>query len=183
MARSQHRRGPSNRTLVRRATNQYWVDSNPQTLTQTVTGGAPVATNIITALAADYQALPKGATIMTVRGSISAVVTTVAANTDSTLLAGLVVQATSSTAATLDPTTTTGRTQPWMWQTEWHWPMTAGSFVAGGVAEARRELEVESKRIIPTNNDCLWLVLGAMPTVSVQTWAVRWHFRTLIRVP
>lgn len=169
-------------STIRRATNQYWVDAN-QPVTFTITGGVPNSVNLLANLTNDYQATAKGATILSVRGSIAAYATTTAAAGDSNLTAGICVAALTTPIANLDPTTATGRQRAWMWQEDWLWPITTPAAIASNVNEVRREVNVRSRRIMPSNEDALWLVLGSSPTASVQTWQVRWHMRILVRVP
>lgn len=170
-------------STIRRATNQYWIDANGL-VTLTVVGGTPQLVDLLNNnLSTDYQAKPKGATVLSVRGSMAAYATTTAAAGDSTLTAGIMVQAPGAAIAALDPTTTAGRVQPWMWQTDWLWPITTPAAIASNVNEVRREVNVRSRRIIPSNDQSLLLVIGASPTASVQTWQFRYHLRTLLRVP
>lgn len=172
----------SNGPSIRRTTNQYWVDG-AATGGLTVTGGIPQIIRLDVNLATDYDATTKGATVLSVRGSITAFATTTAAAANCVLTAGILVDSNTTPVADLDPTTVRGRQRDWMWQTDWPWPLTTPAAIAGQFMDARREIKVASRRIYNNNDDSLFLVLGSQPTVSVQTWQVFVHTRALIRVP
>lgn len=172
----------SNGSTIRRATNQYWIDA-PNLTGTTITGGAPQAFNLLSNLGNDYSVMPKGSTILAVRGSITAFATTTAAAANAYLTAGIVTASGSTPVAQLDPTTVAGRQRHWMWQTDWPWPLTTPAAIAGQYVDARREVVVKSRRIMADNDEALFLVLGSAPTASVQTFQTIWHLRVLCRVP
>lgn len=170
------------RDLIRRATNQYWVDAIGVS-SVAVASGAPVAIRLANVnLNGDYDAKLKGATIMVVRGSIAASADTTGGSAGSTLVAGLLVDENSVTAANLDPTTASGRVRSWMDQQHWFYATAAASNPSGNVFEVRRDWNVKSRRIVPSNDHDLVLVLGANGSAT-QSWEVRYHARILVRVP
>lgn len=188
---AKHRASSSRRgmgSLVRRTTNQYWVDSLPAaTGPLTVVVGTPLALPMLTNLGTDYQAQSKGATIMTIKGSITAIqIAPGGATPVGTLTAGFVVEGATIPAADLDPSTANGRQRSWMWQSDWYWNYGSTALATNTsvqVQESRREISVSSKRIIDANDDTLFLVLGASGIGSTASWAVKYHVRTLIRIP
>lgn len=175
-------------SIVRRATNQYWVDNLPASAVGvTVAVGAPVKLDMLPQLAIDYAAQAKGATIMGVRGSIEAIQTAPAGTTpQGSLTAGFLVEGVTMPVADLDPTTVAGRQRSWMWQTDWYYLFNTSAEATATptqMQESRREVAVKSKRIIPGNVETLFLVLGASGIGSTAAWRVRYHLRTLVRVP
>lgn len=173
----------SNGSTIRRATNQYWVDTIVNT-TGTVTSALGLAFDLgIANLATDYDVKIKGATVMAVRGDIFASnVGTGSTNLDSVLVAAIGVTPTVATIAQLDPTLAIGRVRPWMWQSNWATFTLASNGDFFGVEEVRRPVDVKVRRIVPSNDDTLSLVFGCIGGASAA-YSVKAHLRALIRVP
>lgn len=182
-----NRRGSSRRSrvsIVRRTTNQYWVDYIG--LATGVTSVAPIAFNVLSNLATDYNEKTKGATVMSVKGSAFAAATNGAVTTDAILIAGLVVadNLAAGSPANLDPTLTAGHVRPWMWQACWAKVNTVAdaSALTQYIQEQHRVVDARVRRIIASNDESLWFAAG-VSGAATQSFNLRWHVRSLIRIP
>lgn len=169
---------------VRRGSvNRYWLESGV-VVTTTVTSAAPASNNLLASIAnSDYDVKMKGATLITCVGRITAVETTaVGVNTDSTLLAGLVVAQSSTTLASLDPTSASGRVQPWLWREYWQQPTTVALPNIGQTVETSRMIQTKARRRFRTNDEDLILVMSVSGGVAA-TFQVRYNIRCLVQFP